>query len=146
MQIITLKKTLFIAVTSLGLSSLAYADELHPQNDLSHDMSFVKADSDQDGALTRTEFEIFVALKASQDIDNYPAIKDQSLEHAIFSAKDLNSDGLLTTVELAQAASLPELTPAVDNQANSSVPTDSAPTDTAPTDNVPAATPESHGS
>ena len=108
MQIITFKTTLIIAAASLGLSSLACADQIPLQNDLPDDISFVQADGDQNGVLTRAEFEIFVALKASQNIDNYQSIQAKGLEHAAFSAKDLNSDGLLTPTELAHAATLTE--------------------------------------
>ena len=108
MKVITIKNTLIIAAASLGLSSLAGAEQIPPESSSAHDMVFVKADGDQNGVLTRAEFEIFVALKAAQNIEDYPDVQAKSLEHAVFSAKDLNSDGLLTTNELSYSAPLTE--------------------------------------
>ena len=108
MQIITFKTTIILAAASIGLSSLACAEQTPSESQLAHDMAFVKADSDQNGVLTRAEFESFVAFKAAQNVGNYPVVQEKALEHAIFSAKDLNGDGLLTARELAEAASVAE--------------------------------------
>jgi len=104
MQIITKPKTLLVALMACGLSTAACAGEQTQAAEQTHDssnVSFIKADSDEDSQLNRDEFKLFVALEAEAGMTDYAAINEAGNEDLHFSGKDIDGDGLLTKDELA---------------------------------------------
>jgi len=103
MQIITKPKTLVLTVMALSLSSAACAGDQADHTTDGHmpDVSFIKADSNEDNLLSREEFKIFAALEAEAGVAAYAAMNEAGNEDLHFSGKDIDGDGLLTKDELA---------------------------------------------
>lgn len=103
MQIITTPKTLLLTLMACGLSGAACAGDQAKHNSADHnpDVSFIKADSNEDNHLSREEFKVFSALQAEAGDVDYSAINAAGTEDLHFSGKDIDGDGLLTQDELA---------------------------------------------
>jgi len=108
MQIITKPKTLVLTVMVFGLSSAACAGDQvnHTTEGHTSDVSFIKADSNEDNLLSREEFKIFAALEAEAGVAAYAAMNEAGNEDLHFSGKDIDGDGLLTKDELAYSVIL----------------------------------------
>lgn len=65
--------------------------------------NFSQADANSDGALTPSEFKVFMDLNAAHGIGRAQQVRDRNLYGRAFGRLDANRDGLLTTPELQNA-------------------------------------------
>jgi Ca2+-binding EF-hand superfamily protein len=94
------------SITGLGASAFALSAIVSGISGVAEAGSrenFIAADRNRDGALTRSEFRVFIDKNAAEGIGYAPTIQAQNMYDEAFDMVDKNGDGKFSVSEVPSA-------------------------------------------
>ena len=92
-----------LVVVALPLTA-AQAQNMSKQDRQKMVENIVQADANDDGAISRSEFETLIKLNASDGLGRAAQVKKSGRYSAVFKRLDANGDGFLTQQEMQRMA------------------------------------------
>lgn len=91
-------------LAGLAIPMAAEAQEMSAQDRQKLVENMAQADSNDDGAISRAEFETLIDLNAADGLGRAQRVKQSGRYGMVFNRLDANGDGFLTKQEMQQMA------------------------------------------